>query len=152
MKFVIFNANSKVCPGTLFCCVLIEPTKMSVDAGMKSADDIVEYFLLKTHFADIASAFKAVLLVDQLPDVGTIIISEGFNVTMDIEVFPEIVCLIFHMPHPTRFAIISFDSPQILSLGVRNYFLRVSPKIGNFFIITSANSTTSTLTYLFHCT
>ena len=111
MKFVVFNTYSKICPCALFCRVFIESTKMSVDAGMKSTDDIVKYFLLNAHFVHIVSAFEAVLLVDQLPNVGAIIISEGFNIAMYVEVFPKIICLILNMPHPTRFTIISFNSP-----------------------------------------
>lgn len=43
---------------------------------------------------------EAILLVDEFPDVATVVVGEGFNVLMNVEIFPLIVLLVLYVPDP----------------------------------------------------
>lgn len=73
---------------------------MRGDAGMQSADEIVEDLLITAKL--FVMALEAVFAVDQLPDRDSVVIGEAFNVVVQIEVLAFVIVLVLHVPHPPR--------------------------------------------------
>ena len=94
---------------------------------MEAADDVVEYFLLDAHLVEEVGSLEAVFLVDELPDVGTVVIGEGLNVLVDVKVLAPVVGFVLNVPHPALLEVPTLIGPQILALGVGSHLLRVEP-------------------------
>ena len=109
------------------CGVLIEAREMGWYWGMETTDDVIEGLFFSAH-ADILVFFwlEAILSVYQWPSIRTIVISEWLNVGMDVKVFSKIIGFIFNMPHPSIFGL-SFQTPHILSLEMRDCFISTGP-------------------------
>ena len=110
--------------------------EMGGNAGMQPTNNSVEDVLLMTHFFELAA--KAVLLIDELPDIWAVIISIAFNVGVKIEVFSFIVLFILDVPNPVLIAC-TLGRPFFNSETSRNRLLVISPNIRNIFFRTPAD-------------
>ena len=150
VKFVVFNAGSQVSPGTLRIRMLVEPTQMGGDTGVQAADDVVEDLFFEAHLVEHVGTFETVLLVDQLPDIGAVVIGERLDVLVDIEILSSIVGLILHVPGPPINPKSPLIFPQILQLRMRVHFFGIHPELWYIFLVAPAHRATLALAQLLH--
>ena len=110
-KLLILDALPQISPSTLLTCIFIESAEMSGNAGVQSADDVIEYFFLEAHLIEEIRSFKTVFLVYKFPNVGTVVISEGLDVLVDVKILAPVVGFILNMPDPSVSTVSSLYSP-----------------------------------------
>jgi len=138
----------EVGPQILLSGVLIEPAKVGGDAGVESADDVVEYLFLCAHL--LVGVLEAVLLVDEFPDVGAIIVGKGLDIGVYVEVLSLVVGLVLDVPDPAVLCVASFVLPKVLIMEVRLDLLRVGPEFWNVLVVASAHCATLALADFVH--
>jgi hypothetical protein len=110
---------------------------------VKSADDVVEYFLFEAHLVEEVVSFEAIFLVDEVPDIGAVVVCEGFDVRVDVEVLAAIVGFVFNMPDPPALAVAALVGPQITVVAVGDHFLGGRPEGRDVAIFAAAHRTTA---------
>ena len=131
--------------------VFVKTAQMGRDAGVETADDVVEDFLFYAHLIEQIGSLEAIFFVDQFPDIGAVVIGEGFYIGVNIEVLTPIVGLILNVPYPS-IVIVPFIGPEIEILGVSFDFFGAGPKLRDIFVVASADCATFALADLFHHT
>ena len=111
MKLIMLNSSPQISPSTLLNTILIKPTQMSRNTSMQPTDNIEQYLLLQTHLLEQLRSFETVLFVYQLPNIGTVVVCEGLNILVNVEVFSPVVGFVLNMPYPTVPAVSSLIGP-----------------------------------------
>jgi hypothetical protein len=140
--------SGEVSPNILFGGVFVEFGEVRRDAGMEAADDVIEYFFLVAEL--LVGVAEAVVLVDEFPDVGAVVVGEGLDVGMYVEVLALIVGLILNVPNPPVLAVAALILPKVQVVEVRLDLLRVGPKLRNVLVVASADGAALTLANLVH--
>ena len=110
-KLLVLDALPQISPSTLLACIFIESAEMGGNAGVQSADDVIEYFFLEAHLIEEIRSFEAVFLVYKFPNVGAVVISEGLDILVDVEVLAPIVGFVLNVPDPPVSTVSSLNSP-----------------------------------------
>lgn len=133
-----------ISPFRLFCDISIESWQMSGNRSVETWNYLIEKPLLAAHGFIIIFSLEAVFLINQLPNVGTIITWKRFDIKINIEILAFIIFFVFHMPYPFVRSCLSLVSPSLLLLSIRIFrpnFISPHPILGNFFFIASTNCT-----------
>jgi hypothetical protein len=120
---------------------------MRGNARMQSTYNPIEYFFFVAHQLEIILALETILLVNERPDVRSIIIGKRLDVYLDIKILPLIVLLVLDMPHPPVLLLVALDLPQIHLLVFPNDLVGLAPKTWNVLGVTSADRAALGLTY-----
>lgn len=148
---------AKVRPDLLGGGVFVKPGQMAWDACMQTAYNFVEHGFFFTHvFVRVSSwTWETVFFVDHLPDGWTIVVGEGFDVCVEIEIFALVIFLILDVPNPGQVSGVSFlllsflfpdvDTPLDLLLDFIRFLF--DPVCGDVLIIASTNGTAFWLAY-----
>lgn len=112
---------------------------MRGDAGVKAAYDAIEDLFLRTHVLEVALPSKAILLIDERPDVRSVVVSESFQIAVDIKVFAQVVFFVLHMPHPFRVPL-PFFLPVVGLSFFADDLVRRRPETGYLLLVASADS------------
>lgn len=113
-------------------------------AGVQSADDAVEQLFVFAHALHLVFAAEAILLVDELPNEGAIIIGIGLDVRVDVEVLPLVVLLVLHVPDPLA-PLHPLRRPLLDPVPARRHPLRVQPYARDVLLLAPADAAGSGL-------
>lgn len=137
--------------------VFVKSGKVRWHTGVKPTDNFVEYCLFLANILLIWVSpwtSKAVFFIGHLPNRGTIIVRERFDICVKIKVLAFVVFFILYMPDPTHrliiFVSLSFPGILIHSRWVLN-LISLDPIRGNVFLVTSTNSATLWFTNFVSC-
>lgn len=86
----------------------------------------------------VETILETILLVNKIPNRGSVVISEAFYVGVDIEVLPLVIGLVLNVPHPPL-RLLPLLAPQILSLRVGTDPVGIAPELRNVSLIAPAN-------------
>ena len=137
----------QVRPGIRFRIVFVEPAQMGGDAGVQPADDVVQNLLLVAHLRE--GRAEAVLLVDQAPNGGAVVVGEGLDVFVYVEVLAQVISLVLHVPHPLA-PLRPLQRPQVALGQVRPDLLIVGPELRYVAFVAATDSTALTLADAVH--
>jgi hypothetical protein len=111
---------------------------------MEPAYNSVESFLLLASFIRKNLGFKAVLLINKLPNIRPIIVRERFYVCLEVKVFAIIVFFILNLP--MLFIAMPFRGPFIFSRSSTFCFFTIKPYVRDILVLAATNTTTAGFT------
>lgn len=94
---------------------------------------------------------EAVVPVDELPDIGPVVVRERLHICEDVEVLALVVLDVLHVPHPPCL-LPALGTPEVFPFGVAVDLIRAGPKQRYVLLITPADGTALRLAYLVHVT